>query len=105
MQFKTLALATTLALTSSIAFAQMGGGNATGADVPESSGTAVNGGSGAVGTVDHGRMINREPGATTGMSRDRSSGSGPYDRKNDTNVYQDQQRQGPVPEPPNPHGG
>jgi len=51
-------------------FAQMGGGNAAGAEVPENSGTAVNGGGAAVGTVNNGRMPpNRSPEETTGMSR------------------------------------
>jgi hypothetical protein len=76
MQLKTIALATAFALTNSLAFAQAGGGNATGAQVPETSGTAVNGSGGAVGTVDQGRMMNREPRATTGMSRSGPSGPG-----------------------------
>jgi hypothetical protein len=48
MQVKTIALALSLALTSSGAFAQMGGGNAAGAEVPERSGTAVDGNGAAV---------------------------------------------------------
>jgi hypothetical protein len=37
MQFRTIALATVFALSTSVAFAQAGGGNATGATVPENS--------------------------------------------------------------------
>jgi hypothetical protein len=68
MQFKTIALATAFALTSSLAFAQMGGGNGAGAEVPESSGTAVEGNGVVAGTVDHGRLINRSPGTTIGSA-------------------------------------
>jgi hypothetical protein len=68
MQFKTLALASALALSSSMAFAQAGGNDA-GATVPETSGTAVDSHGAAVGTVDRGRMMNRTPGTTTGMSQ------------------------------------
>jgi hypothetical protein len=71
MILRTIALATALALTSSLAFAQAGGGNAAGATVPETSGTAVNGNGGAVGTVNNGRMT-RE--GTTGMSQPNPSG-------------------------------
>jgi hypothetical protein len=73
MQFRTIALATVFALSSSFAFAQAGGGNATGATVPENSGTAVNGSGGAVGNVEKGRMT-RTPDATTGMSPTAPSG-------------------------------
>ena len=76
MKFKTLALASALALSSSMAFAQAGGNDA-GATVPETSGTAVNGNGGAVGTVNNGRMMNREPGTTTGMSAPAYPHSGP----------------------------
>jgi len=62
-----LALATVFALSTSVAFAQVGGGNAAGATVPENSGTAVNGGGGAVGNVENGRTT-RTPETTTGMS-------------------------------------
>jgi hypothetical protein len=70
MQLKTIALAAAFALTtSSLAFAQAGGGNAAGGTaVPQSGSTAgVNSGSGpANSTIDsHGR---NEPG-TSGMSR------------------------------------
>jgi hypothetical protein len=68
MQFKTIVLATAFALTSSVAFAQMGGGNASGAEVPENSGTVVNGRGVGVGTVDEGRLINRTPGTTIGSA-------------------------------------
>lgn len=68
---KTLALATALALTSSLAFAQAGGNDAR-ATIPENSSTAVNGGGRAVGTVQN----SRAPGTTTGMSRS-NNGSGP----------------------------
>jgi hypothetical protein len=68
MQLKTIALASALALSSSMAFAQAG------ATVPESSGTAVNGGGGAVGTVHNGRTMNRMPGTTTGTSGGGMSG-------------------------------
>jgi hypothetical protein len=75
MQLKTIALATAFALTSSLAFGQMGGGNAAGAEVPENSGTAVNGGGAAVGAVNNGRMTpNRSSAETTGMSRPEPSG-------------------------------
>jgi hypothetical protein len=40
MQLKTIALATAFALSSSLVFAQAGGANAAGAQVPETSGTA-----------------------------------------------------------------
>jgi hypothetical protein len=73
MKVRTIALAAALAMTSSLAFAQAGGGNAAGATVPETSGTAVNGNGGAVGNVDHGRMM-REPETTTGMSPSAPSG-------------------------------
>ena len=73
MKLQTIALATALAMTSSLAFAQMGGGDASGAEVPESSGTAVYGNGGAVGPVDRGGMV-REPGTTSGMSRIGQSG-------------------------------
>jgi hypothetical protein len=66
MKSRTIALATALAMTSSLAFAQAGGGNAAGAAMPESSGTAVNGNGGAVGAVNNGR-VTRE--GTTGMSQ------------------------------------
>jgi hypothetical protein len=77
MQFRTIVLATALALSTSVAFAQAGGGNAAGASVPENSGTAVNGQGGAVGTVDNGRMT-RSPEGTTGMSQSgpRTDGGG-----------------------------
>jgi hypothetical protein len=75
MKFKTITLATAFALTSSVAFAQLGGGNAAGAEVPENSGTAVNGSGGAVGTVNNGRITpNRPAEVTTGMSRQEPSG-------------------------------
>jgi hypothetical protein len=73
MQFRTIALATVFALSTSVAFAQAGGGNAAGATVPENSGTAVNGGGGAVGNVENGRMT-RTPEMTTGMSPTAPSG-------------------------------
>ena len=73
MQFRAIALATVFALSSSVAFAQAGGGNATGATIPENSGTAVNGSGGAVGNVENGRMT-RTPDATTGMSPTAPSG-------------------------------
>jgi hypothetical protein len=73
MQLKTIALASALALSSSMAFAQAGG-YGSGANVPESSGTAVNGGGAAVGTVHNGRTMNRTPGTTTGMSGGGMSG-------------------------------
>jgi hypothetical protein len=75
MQLKTIALATAFTITSSLAFAQMGG-NDSGATVPERSGTAVNGSGGSVGTVDNGRMRDRAPGATTGMAPTAPSGPG-----------------------------
>jgi hypothetical protein len=68
MQFKTIALATAFALTSSLAFAQAGGGNAAGgAAVSGSGGATMNSGGGAANsTVDtHGR---NEPG-TNGMAK------------------------------------
>jgi hypothetical protein len=68
MQFRTIALATALAMTSTLAFAQMGGGNGVGAEVPENSGTAVNSQGVGVGTVEEGRLINRTPGTTTGSA-------------------------------------
>jgi hypothetical protein len=77
MHLKTFALATALALSSSLAFAQAGGNDA-GATVSERSGTAVNGGGGAVGTVHNGRTMNRAPGTTTGMSRGSTSGPSAY---------------------------
>jgi hypothetical protein len=73
MEFRTIALATVFALSSAVAFAQAGGGNATGATVPENSGTAVNGSGGAVGNVENGRMT-RTPETTTGMSSSAPSG-------------------------------
>jgi hypothetical protein len=75
MQVKTIALAAAFAVTSSLALAQAGGNNA-GATVPERSGTAVDGNGGAVRTAHDGRMMDRERGATTGMSRDNQSGPG-----------------------------
>jgi hypothetical protein len=75
MKIRTIALAALLAVSSSAAFAQAGGNNA-GATLPESSGTAVNKSGRAVGTIEHGRMINREPRTTTGMSRQGPSGPG-----------------------------
>jgi hypothetical protein len=75
MKLRTIALATALAMTSSLALAQAGGGAATGATVPESSGTAVDGNGVAVGTVDRGRIVN-EPGATTGMAPVAPTGPG-----------------------------
>ena len=65
---KTLALATAVALTRSLAFAQAGGNDA-GAKIPENSGTAANGGGRAVRTVQNGRTLSRAPGTMTGMSR------------------------------------
>ena len=75
MKCSTIALATAIAMTSSLAFAQAGGGAATGAAVPETSGTAVNSGGGAVGTVDRGRIVDA-PGATTGLAPVAPSGPG-----------------------------
>ena len=65
---KTLALATAVALTRSLAFAQAGGNDA-GAKIPENSGTAANGGGRAIRTVQNGRTLSRAPGTMTGMSR------------------------------------
>jgi hypothetical protein len=73
MQFRTIVLATTFALTSTLALAQAGGGNGAGANVPETSGTAVNGSGGAVGNVENGRVTGT-PQGTTGMSRSAPSG-------------------------------
>jgi len=67
MQLKTIVLATAFALTSCFAFAQAGS-NGAGAEVPERSGPAVKGSSGAIGTSPNGTM-NRGPGTTTGMER------------------------------------
>jgi hypothetical protein len=64
MQMRTIVLAAALTVSATAAFAQAGGNNA-GATVPEKSGSAVNGGAGAVGTVDNGQTT-RE--GTIGMS-------------------------------------
>src|ERR1700753_1925518 len=72
-QLRTIALATVLTLPASLAFAQAGGGNGAGANVPETSGTAVNGSGGAVGNVESGRMTH-SPEGTSGMSRSTPSG-------------------------------
>jgi hypothetical protein len=44
--------------------------------------------------VSSGRVMQRQ-----------DAGFGPYDGRNDTNVYLDGRPQGTVPQPPNPHGG
>ena len=72
MRLSALALAGALAMTGSLAFAQAGGGNASGAAVPETSGAAVNAQGGVVrsGSMEH---------RTTGMNRGavRARGSTP----------------------------
>ena len=80
MRTATIGLAAVIALSSSFAFAQT---DKTPAPIRAASPTSVR----------------PTPSVTTGL------GGSPYSRKNDTNVYQDGQRLGPVPEPPNPHGG
>src|ERR1700744_2818877 len=74
VKLQTTTLAIALAMTSSVAFAQMGGGNASGAEVPERSGTAVDGNGAAVGTEDRGRIV-EEPRTTTGMAPKAPSGT------------------------------
>ena len=74
MRRSIIAIATLVALSGSMASAQMGG-NEAGATVPERSGTAVDGRGAATGTFDSGRTV--APGAgTTGMSRTAPSGPG-----------------------------
>jgi hypothetical protein len=68
----------------------------------EGNGSGMAGGSSATGTNGSG-MTSTRPSAPSGTTG-RSTGT-PYNRKNDSNVYQDQQRQGDVPQPPNAHGG
>ena len=69
MKLKIIALTAALCVPSSLSFAQAGVGS--GATVPETSGTAVNGGGAAVGTVNDGRMRN-----TTGQAgRDPNGGN------------------------------
>jgi hypothetical protein len=80
MRTATIALAAVIALSSSFAFAQT---DETPAPIRTASPTSVR----------------PTPSVTTGL------GGSPYSRKNDPNVYQDGQRLGPMPEPPNPHGG
>jgi|GEM_PF-6030059 len=92
MQLKTIALATAFALTSSLAFAQAGNGNATGTQVPGTSGT-VKGSGGTVGTTldTHGRnepgtngMAKSGPGREPGArDRSRPGGEGVNDRPGD----------------------
>ena len=65
MKLSTIALAGALALSSTAAFAQAGVGS--GAMVPETSGTAVNGGGGVVGTTTNGQTTLNN-GRTVGTS-------------------------------------
>jgi hypothetical protein len=71
MKFRTIALATALAVSSSMAFAQAGGYDS-GATVPERSGTAVDGNGVVVAPADRGRIV--EPGTTVGASPAAPSG-------------------------------
>jgi hypothetical protein len=76
MKLKTITLAAAFALSSTFAFAQAGGSDS-GAEVPNGSGAVVNPNSGAIlGTTRNGATINREPGTTTGMSRDEMAPQG-----------------------------
>jgi hypothetical protein len=70
MKLTTIALAGALALSSTLAFAQMGGGNGEGATLPERSGAAVNA---QGGVVEPGRYMEHR---TTGMSRGTRMDSG-----------------------------
>lgn len=63
MKLATIALAGALAMSSTLALAQMGGGNGEGATVPEKSGTATNAQGGVVRPSSQEQM-------TTGMSRE-----------------------------------
>jgi hypothetical protein len=67
MNFKTIALATAFALSSTFALAQAGGAGGAGAEVPEKSGTATNAQGGVVGTTTNGAtMTNGTSGVGTG---------------------------------------
>jgi hypothetical protein len=70
MTLKVIAVAIALTLTTSFAFAQAGIGS--GAEVPKTGGTAVNGGGAATGTVENGRMHE-----TTGRSAQDPNGGNP----------------------------
>ena len=66
MKLLTMALAGALAMSSSFAFAQMGGGNGEGATLPERSGAATNAQGGIVGS---GSMDHRTTGMSSGTRR------------------------------------
>ena len=71
MKFKSILLAAALTMSSSFAFAQMGGANGSGAaNVPETSGPAVNGGGAVVGNSHNGMTT-----GTGGMGRDPNGGN------------------------------
>jgi hypothetical protein len=77
MKLKTIALATAFAVSSTFALAQAGG-SGSGAQVPEKSGAAVNGGSGVVGTTTDGRTTPTPMnGATTGTTGSASKQGSP----------------------------
>jgi len=66
MKRKTIGLAAALALSSTLAFAQAGTGSVP--VVPEKSGAAISGGSGAAGTTTNGMTTGRTGTNTTGVS-------------------------------------
>jgi hypothetical protein len=70
MKLNVIAVTAALAMTPSLALAQAGSGS--GATVPEKSGTSVNGGAAATGTVENGRMHE-----TTGRSTRDPNGGNP----------------------------
>ena len=78
MKLSTIALAGALSLTSTFALAQMGGANGSGANLPETSGSAVNGGGAVVGTKHNGMHSGTHSGmsGTTGMGSGRDPNGG-----------------------------
>ena len=93
MKISTMVLAAAITASSGFALAQGGAGGVGSGDAGGSSSAGVTG----QGMTDT-RPTPTAPRATTGSAS-------PYERKNDTKVYQNQKPQGNTPQPPNPHGG
>jgi hypothetical protein len=73
MTFRTIALATAFALSSTFALAQAGGAGGAGAEVPEKSGTAANAQGGVVGATTNGTTITKGTGTGSAMPSGRES--------------------------------
>jgi hypothetical protein len=78
MNFKTIALATAFALSSTFVLAQAGGAGGAGAEVPEKTGTAANAQGGVVGTTTNGATMTN--GTGTGAGSTMSNGREPKEK-------------------------